>query len=397
MLRLCVSVLFSSLLFVTVYHFVPVSDSVQATHKNTIVNQCDISQPVELSGAFPIQIENKKQNVRRIRRSADPANPTTMAVSNTGAQTSKPARAAKVNAPRVHSALTSIYTLHEVPADQWPAVDHGLLQALEQQLVALRKSGKRTHRIGNLTLTTEDIKRTINQLKELGKSGGNPADLFDTHLLCGKDNKGNVKFTGYYTPLIKASSQPSGDYDYRLQINRKGKSVVCYVRNYAEVRNIRLQGSGYVEIDGNEQIYISYAGGRVAERVVNNGVSQTLIDQQPAVDAVALETQAGGDVFVQRGSKPTGAAGVSLLADYSIAVDTRYIPMGSVVLAYVPYPDAQGRIKYQYRYLLAQDTGGAVKGTGHVDYYTGVGHDAWIRARHMARSGKIYLITPKQS
>jgi membrane-bound lytic murein transglycosylase A len=93
---------------------------------------------------------------------------------------------------------------------------------------------------------------------------------------------------------------------------------------------------------------------------------------------------------------PKGAGHVPLTTEYSIAVDRRYIPMGSCLLAKVPIIDRNNRIDhYEYRILIAQDVGGAIKGPGRVDLYTGVGDKGRQKASALHHYGNLWLLTPK--
>ena len=78
--------------------------------------------------------------------------------------------------------------------------------------------------------------------------------------------------------------------------------------------------------------------------------------------------------FEKVNSKPLGAGHVPLTSDYSIAVDTRHLPLGSCLLAALPILDEEGDFSHhEYKFLLAQDVGGAIRGNGHVDVYCGIG------------------------
>ena len=91
-----------------------------------------------------------------------------------------------------------------------------------------------------------------------------------------------------------------------------------------------------------------------------------------------------------------GAGAIPLTAGHSIAVDPKYIPLGSTLLAKVPIADEKGNfVKHEYRILFAQDTGGAINGPGHVDLFTGVGKSAKKIACNTHHFGELWLIAPK--
>ena len=92
-----------------------------------------------------------------------------------------------------------------------------------------------------------------------------------------------------------------------------------------------------------------------------------------------------------------GAGLVQLLAEYSIAVDKRFIPLGSCLLARVPIIERNKVTHHEYRLLLAQDIGGAIKGPGRIDLYTGIGEQARRKASALHHYGNLWLLLPKDN
>jgi membrane-bound lytic murein transglycosylase A len=89
---------------------------------------------------------------------------------------------------------------------------------------------------------------------------------------------------------------------------------------------------------------------------------------------------------------PIGAYGVSLTAGRSLAVDTRYIPLGSML-----WLDTVGPDKRQIRKtVFAQDIGSAIKGVVRGDYFWGHGEEALEYAGRMNSVGKYYIFMPKE-
>ena len=85
------------------------------------------------------------------------------------------------------------------------------------------------------------------------------------------------------------------------------------------------------------------------------------------------------------------------MKEISIAADSRYFPLGSVVLAAMPVFE-NGRITHhEYKILLPQDVGGAVKGAGHVDVYCGNGELGQARASSLHHYGRLWVLLPKKN
>jgi membrane-bound lytic murein transglycosylase A len=94
------------------------------------------------------------------------------------------------------------------------------------------------------------------------------------------------------------------------------------------------------------------------------------------------------------GALPTGSIGVPVTAERSIATDKALMPPGALALisTKLPYPNAAGQLEQNAvnRYVLDQDTGGAIKGAGRVDVFMGTGNLAGDRAGYINSTGELY-------
>ena len=89
---------------------------------------------------------------------------------------------------------------------------------------------------------------------------------------------------------------------------------------------------------------------------------------------------------------PIGTLGVPLAAGRSIAVDARSIPLGAPLFLATRWPDSERPIE---RLVLAQDTGGAIRGPLRVDLFWGSGEEAATPAGRMREPAKLWLLWPK--
>jgi membrane-bound lytic murein transglycosylase A len=89
---------------------------------------------------------------------------------------------------------------------------------------------------------------------------------------------------------------------------------------------------------------------------------------------------------------PIGAQGVPILAERSIAIDRRYIPIGAPVLLATTYPNSNESLN---RLVIAQDTGGAIRGPVRADYFWGAGAEAGKKAGAMKQQGNLWVLLPK--
>jgi membrane-bound lytic murein transglycosylase A len=89
---------------------------------------------------------------------------------------------------------------------------------------------------------------------------------------------------------------------------------------------------------------------------------------------------------------PIGSLGVPLLAQRTIAVDPRAIPLGAPVYLATTYPSSERPLA---RLVMAQDTGGAIRGALRADFFWGFGDDAGEQAGRMKQPGTMWLLWPK--
>ena len=88
---------------------------------------------------------------------------------------------------------------------------------------------------------------------------------------------------------------------------------------------------------------------------------------------------------------PIGALGVGLTPERSIAVDPRTTPLGAPVFLSA---DGQANNKLN-RLVIAQDTGGAIRGAVRADYYWGPGGTAGTRALRTRDPLRLWVLLPK--
>jgi membrane-bound lytic murein transglycosylase A len=89
---------------------------------------------------------------------------------------------------------------------------------------------------------------------------------------------------------------------------------------------------------------------------------------------------------------PLGALGVPLLPRRTVAVDPRAIPLGAPLWLATTAPPAAQPIE---RLVVAQDTGGAIRGAVRADFFWGAGDEAAERAGRMKDEGRLWLLWPR--
>jgi membrane-bound lytic murein transglycosylase A len=178
---------------------------------------------------------------------------------------------------------------------------------------------------------------------------------------------------------------------------------------------LQIQGSGQIELDDGARIRVGYAGQNghqyhaIGRDLVAQGVLtleevslQSIRDWLIAhpVEARAIMARNASYVFFRERPEldpadgPIGAQGVPLTAGRSLAVDRRYIPLGAPIWleTTAPWPEGQGPLR---RLLIAQDSGGAIKGPVRGDVFWGTGPRAEAIAGRMKSQGRYVVLLPK--
>ena len=88
---------------------------------------------------------------------------------------------------------------------------------------------------------------------------------------------------------------------------------------------------------------------------------------------------------------PYGSLGVPLLAERAIAVDARSIPLGAPVFLATTWPLSDTKLE---RLVMAQDTGGAIRGSVRADFFWGFGDEPGREAGRMRQDGRMWLLWP---
>lgn len=273
--------------------------------------------------------------------------------------------------------------------------------------------------------------------------------------LTNEDGSDTGLVTGYYEPLLKGSRKRTDYYRYPLYsrpddmvaVNLseiypelahrrlRGRMVdnrlePYYSRGEIELRRsplagheflwvddivdlffLQIQGSGVVLLENGETVHVGYAdqnGHRyesIGRVLINQG---ELKPHEASMQGIKTWARNNPDklrdllnhnpsyVFFRELpaglSGPLGALGVPLKAERSIAVDTRYVPLGAPVFLSTTRPNSEIPLK---RLMMAQDTGGAIKGGVRADFFWGSGFAAGREAGAMKQQGRMWVFMPK--
>jgi len=183
--------------------------------------------------------------------------------------------------------------------------------------------------------------------------------------------------------------------------------IICYTDSKIDLFFLEVQGSGRVTLDNGETIFVGYdnqngykyksigkylvsIGEIPLEKISLQSIRKWFKENPLRVDEV-LNYNKAMVFFRQKKSAASGSMGVPLTPKRSIAVDRSYIPLGTML-----YLSAQMRDKNLNRIVMAQDTGGAIKGDVRADMFCGYGQDAREMAGILKAPLKLWVLLPKK-
>jgi len=240
--------------------------------------------------------------------------------------------------------------------------------------------------------------------------------------------------TGYYEPLIYGSRtqlpgtpwpilappsdmQQGSTYLTRAELEKRrvqGKlpaRALFWTADPIDLFFLQVQGSGQIELTDGTRARVGFAadnghpyhsigrwlidrGELAIHQASMEGIRQWVLRNPQRLDELLnsnpryiffreLPPGEGG---------PIGALGVPLHAERSIAVDPAYVPLGAPVFLSTTWPLSDKPLN---RLVMAQDTGGAIKGAVRADFFWGFGDGAGEQAGKMRQQGKMWVLWPK--
>ena len=300
--------------------------------------------------------------------------------------------------------------------------------------------------------TVERVRRSLFRFRQLLLSADSPEELqqaiaqeFVLYSSIGNDDRGTVSFTGYFEPVYRASRVPTAEYRYplyrkpanfdswsnphptRAQLEGKdgllgNKSILVgnelvWMSDRLEAFLVQVQGSAKLQLTDGTTMSVGYGGTTnypytsLGKELVKEGIFTLEELTLPKLLAYFQTNPEALDRYIPRnnrfvffrdteGKAPTGNLGVEVTGDRSIATDKSLMPPGGLALIVAPIPlvTETGEIKIDLvdRFVLDQDTGSAIKGTGRVDVFLGSGTEAGDSAGLLHGDGRLYYLLLRQ-
>ena len=277
---------------------------------------------------------------------------------------------------------------------------------------------------------------------------------FDPWQILNPDESSQGLITGYYEPLLQGSLTRTAVYRFplygpppylltidlgdlapdlkgrHLRGRLEGNRVVPYfsraeidlkdgpltghellwVDNPVKLFFLQIQGSGVIQLRDGRRLHVGYADQNghpfrcIARYLIEQGRLPLAQASMQGIEAWARShPQDLQPVLNQNPSfvffrllppdlpGPLGTLGVPLTGQASLAVDTQTIPLGAPVFLSTTWP---GRHQPLNRLMMAQDTGGAIRGAVRADFFWGFGVEAEEAAGHMKQAGQLWLLYP---
>lgn len=269
-------------------------------------------------------------------------------------------------------------------------------------------------------------------------------EQFDVYESVGYNNEGIVLFTGYYAGVFNASKTRTEQFKYPLYkrpadlvtdpktgepLGRKtadGQVVPYFTRAQIESGNmfsgnelvwlddalsayiVQVNGSAKLRMTDGSEMYVGYNGKTdrpyygLGRALVEAGVipaselslprirrayredPERVMAEMNRNECYVFFTEYGADKW------PAGSLGVPVSTETTLATDKKIYPRGGVLIVDTQAVNLSMGKKRFLRFMLDQDTGGAIRAPGRADIFMGIGATAEILAGGQYAEGRLY-------
>lgn len=325
----------------------------------------------------------------------------------------------------------------DLPAFADDDLDHASLrQAIAEERRLARGRPDRPVSLGGVATTRSALLATLERLDALLDL--EPAALaaaitseFACYRSVGRDGAGTVMFTGYHSPRYEGSRTKTERFDTAVRrappdlkrpyltrreidgegrLDGQGLEILFLARLDSYL--LEVQGSGSARLPDGTVVNLQYASSNghpytsLGKELVKDG---KLTPEQASIQSIRayfaehpdeqdgyLFRNASYVFFTETDAPPTGCAGAAVTPGRSIATDKRLFPAGALAFVVVEVPVCEGSAivgwRRTARFVIDQDTGGAIVGAGRVDLYMGATAEAEAAAGVMKRDGALYYL-----
>ena len=275
---------------------------------------------------------------------------------------------------------------------------------------------------------------------------------FDAYQSAGWDGRGGgVLFTGYCTPVLDGSLEPTAIYRYPLyalppdlvksedgtilgrntkngiepyptrkeietsgMLDEQGLELV-WVRDPLDAFIAHVNGSAFIRLSGpqgSRELRFGYAGkngreytsmggelvkdGLISKEALSLGTLRAWAVQNPALVHEYMHRNNSYVFFAPIEGSPRGSLNLEVRAYRTLATDKSLFPRGGLVVVDTVLPMPGGGYMPFEQVMLDQDTGGAIRTAGRADIYLGDGYEAERLAGTTRSEGQMYYLFLKQ-
>lgn len=245
-----------------------------------------------------------------------------------------------------------------------------------------------------------------------------------------------AKYTAYYEPTLRGSKAPSRrftipiykkpsdlqagqPYLTRTEIENgalRGKGLeIAWVEDPISLFEMQIQGGGRIALIEGGSLRLGFDGTNnrpytaIGKVLADEGaIPRDQVSAQSIRKWLQANPQRSRDVMRRneryvffkdtKGAGPVGAQNVTLTSGRSLAIDAAVMPYGIPVWVDTMRPGTRVGTSTPYRRLMvAQDTGGDIKGPGRGDIYLGSGDAVGDIAGRFNSGGRMFLLLPKKN
>lgn len=240
---------------------------------------------------------------------------------------------------------------------------------------------------------------------------GRPADLIIAEQVLLKPQLSVEKIVG------RAEGEDFLPYYTRREIDQEsrleGRGLeIAWVADPIELFFLHIQGSGIIRLPDGTQLQVGYAGqngwpyrsigrlliddGKLTKDEMSMQRLRRYLRENSQEQSQILNSNPSYIFFRLNPAGPMGSLEVPVTAERSLATDAGLFPKGALVFVSTEIPVVSGAGELTgwravTRFMLNQDTGGAIRGPQRADIYFGAGETAATMAGYMNRQGKMFF------
>ena len=195
--------------------------------------------------------------------------------------------------------------------------------------------------------------------------------------------------------------------DHEQALTNKNLEL-AWVSDPVDAFFLHIQGSGVIQFEDGNKLRVGYADSNgqpyraIGKSLVDAGkltldeVSMQKIKlylrEHPDEQRTIMDTNPSYVFFRELESDPVGSIGVILTPGRSIATDRKLFPKGALAFISFDRIASNGKHEQVVRFVLNQDSGGAIRGAGRVDYFAGRGPAAEELAGNLRQNGELFFL-----